>query len=63
MPAPLNSLRASLTCSSPIQQVTSGLSLWCATSITVRAAWVGSVIACGVRMASTPSTWSSSMQA
>jgi len=63
MPAPLNNRRASRTCSSPIQQVTIGLSVFLATSISERAAWVGSVIACGVSMASTPSTLSSSTQA
>ena len=62
MPAPLNSRRASRTCSSPIQQVTTGLSVLRAVSITTRAACVGSVIACGVRITITPSIWSSSRQ-
>ena len=52
-----NSARPSVTCSSPIHAASSGLSdASRAASITARATSVGDVIACGVRITSTPST-------
>jgi len=63
MPARLNISRASRTWSSPIQQVTTGLSESCAAAITAWAASFGLVMAWGVRITSKPSTCSSPRQA
>ena len=56
MPARLNFCRPSFTSSSPIQQVTTGLSAVFSSSITASATPVGLLIACGVSITSTPST-------
>src|SRR4029079_7191021 len=61
--ASAKSLRAGADCNSPIQQASTGLDEPRAASITASAAAVGSDIACGAKIASTPSTLPSARQA
>ncbi len=63
MPASMNRVRPSATSSSPIQQVTTGLSAFFSSSMIASATPVGLVIDCGVSITSTPSTFGPSSTA